>query len=233
MARFILDLDGTLVDSVYAHVYAWDIALKSCGLDLPMWQIHRKIGMSGGLLIRALSNELGRGIDDDLRERIQKRHSEEFARMRPRLTPLPGAQTLLDALASAQVPFAIATSGDREDVEPLLDLLNLPKGVPVTYKSDAKLPKPDPGLLLAASKKLPDSSQETMVVGDSVWDMLAARRAHFLGVGLLTGGYAESELSAAGAYRVYADPAQMVAHLHEIGVVTEGTWNGSVTATKT
>jgi HAD superfamily hydrolase (TIGR01549 family) len=233
MARFILDLDGTLVDSVYHHVYAWHIALQSCGYDLPMWQIHRKIGMSGGLLIRSLANELGKPIDDAVKQRLEKRHSEEFARMRSSVAPFPGARELIATLRRAKVPLAIATSGDKSDVEPLLRLVGADEGVPVTFKADAPLPKPDPGLLLAAAKKLPESSEETMVVGDSVWDMLAARRAHFLGVGLLTGGYGESELTAAGAYRVYADPAQLLTHLHETGVVTEATWNGNATATKT
>lgn len=232
MTRFILDLDGTLVDSVYQHVLAWHTALQSCGYDLPMWQIHRKIGMSGGLLIRGLSNELGVIIDDSSRKQLESRHSQEFARLRESIAPFPGARELLQKLKQANVPVAIATSGDRSDVEPLLRLVDAHEGIPVTFKGDASLPKPDPGLLLAAAAKLPDSP-ETMVVGDSVWDMLAARRAHFLGIGLLTGGYGESELSAAGAYRVYADPAQMLAHLHEIGVVTEATWNGNATATKT
>jgi HAD superfamily hydrolase (TIGR01549 family) len=232
VARFILDLDGTLVDSVYQHVYAWHVALQSCGYDLPMWQIHRKIGMSGGLLLRALSTELGMPIDDAAKQRLEKRHSEEFARMRESVAPFPGAREFLRALKAANVPFAIATSGDRSDVEPLLRLVDAHEDIPVTFKSDAPLPKPDPGLLLAAAAKLPDA-RETFVVGDSVWDMLAARRAHFLGIGLLTGGYGESELTAAGAYRVYADPAQTLAHLHEIGVLTEASWNGNVTATKT
>lgn len=198
-----------------------------------MWQIHRKIGMSGGVLIRSLSNELGAPIDEATKKRLEDGHSREFARMRDTIAPFPQARDLLETLRRANVPFAIATSGDRNDVEPLLRLVGAHDGVPVTFKSDAPLPKPDPGLLLAAAAKLPDASQETMVVGDSVWDMLAARRAHFVGIGLLTGGYGESELTAAGAYRVYADPAQMLAHLHEVGVVTEATWNGNATATKT
>jgi HAD superfamily hydrolase (TIGR01549 family) len=232
VARFILDLDGTLVDSVYQHVYAWHVALQSCGYDLPMWQIHRKIGMSGGLLIRSLSNELGQPIGEAAKKSLESRHSQEFARLRETIAPFPGARELLQALKAASVPFAIATSGDRSDVEPLLRLVDAHEGVPITFKADAPLPKPDPGLLLAAAAKLPQS-QETFVVGDSVWDMLAARRAHFLGIGLLTGGYGESELTAAGAYRVYADPQQMLSHLHEIGVLTEATWNGNATATKT
>jgi HAD superfamily hydrolase (TIGR01549 family) len=232
MARIILDLDGTLVDSVYQHVLAWHFALQSCGFDLPMWQIHRKIGMSGGLLIHALGNELGRRIDEQTRRRLESRHSEEFSKLRSTIAPFPGARELLEVLRHAGVPVAIATSGDRADVEPLQRLVGA-ENVPTVFKSDAKLPKPDPGLLLAAAAKLPDSSQETFVVGDSVWDILAARRARFLGIGLLTGGYGESELTAAGAYRVYADPAQMLAHLHEVGIVTEATWNGNATATKT
>jgi HAD superfamily hydrolase (TIGR01549 family) len=197
-----------------------------------MWQIHRKIGMSGGLLIRSLSNELGQPIGEAAKKSLESRHSQEFARLRETIAPFPGARELLQALKAASVPFAIATSGDRSDVEPLLRLVDAHEGVPITFKADAPLPKPDPGLLLAAAAKLPQS-QETFVVGDSVWDMLAARRAHFLGIGLLTGGYGESELTAAGAYRVYADPQQMLSHLHEIGVLTEATWNGNATATKT
>jgi HAD superfamily hydrolase (TIGR01549 family) len=216
MARFIFDLDGTLVDSVYQHVLAWHTALQACDLDLALWQIHRKIGMSGGLLFDALEGELGRSLDERVRDRLNERHSEEFKTMRSRIMPLPGAPELLSDLSSGGVPFAIATSGDRQDVEPFLKLAGVPAGTPTVFKDDAKLPKPDPGLLLAAAAKLPECG-ETIVVGDSVWDMLAGRRAHFLGVGVLTGGYAESELTEAGAYRVYADPVQVRAHLYEIG----------------
>ncbi len=118
MARFILDLDGTLVDSVYQHVLAWHLALQSCDFDLPMWLIHRKIGMSGGLLIRALGRELGQRIDEPTRKRLESRHSEEFARLRPTVRAFPGARDLLSALQRAGTPFAIATSGDKTDVEP-------------------------------------------------------------------------------------------------------------------
>lgn len=232
MARFILDLDGTLVDSVYQHVLAWHIALQSCGFDLPMWKIHRKIGMSGGALMHALALEVGKPLDEPLQKRLQQRHSQEFARLRETITPFPGARKLLETFRRERVHFAIATSGDRHDVEELARMVGA-QDVPTVFKGDAPRPKPDPGLLLAAAAKLPEPSQETLVVGDSVWDMLAARRAHFLGVGLLTGGYGESELTTAGAFRVYADPAQLLDHLHEVGVVTEETWNGNATATRT
>ncbi len=218
MAAFLLDLDGTLVDTVYQHVLAWHTALRACGYDLPMWRIHRKIGMSGALLMQALSLELGHSVDEALAKRMEQIHGEEFARLRPTVQPLTGAPELLDTFRRNDVPFAIATSGHRSDVDPLLQMLDLDSGVPIVTKEDAANPKPDPELFLKAAKALRSSSEETMVVGDSVWDMLAARRAHFLGVGLLTGGYAESEMTAAGAFRVFADPEQLRHHLYETGL---------------
>jgi HAD superfamily hydrolase (TIGR01549 family) len=215
---FIFDLDGTLVDSVYQHVFAWQFALRECGIDLGLWRIHRKIGMSGGLLLRALSDEVGREFDDAMRKRLEQLHSEEFARLRPRIKPFPESNELLAGLREERIPFAIATSGDLKDVQPLLDLLELPDDVPIVSKKDAPNPKPDPTLFLKAAEMLHSRSEDTLVVGDSIWDMLAARRAHFLGIGLLTGGYGESEMSAAGAFRVYADPAQMRRHLYEAGI---------------
>lgn len=218
MPAFILDLDGTLVDSVYQHVLAWHSALRECGFDLGMWRIHRKIGMSGALLLRALSEELGRELDDETRERVEKAHSEEFAKLRPAIRPFPEVRELLDDFKANGTPYAIATSGDLHDVQPLIDLVGLPPEIPIVSKQDAPNPKPDPRLFLKAAEKLGVPSEETLVVGDSVWDMLAARRAHFLGIGLLTGGYGESEMTGAGAFRVYADPAQMRRHLYEAGI---------------
>jgi HAD superfamily hydrolase (TIGR01509 family) len=215
---FIFDLDGTLVDSVYQHVFAWQFALSECGIDLGLWRIHRKIGMSGGLLLRALSDEVGREFDEQMRKRLEQLHTEEFARLRPRIKPFPEVNELLAGLTQERIPYAIATSGDLTDVQPLIDLLQLPDNVPIISKKDAPNPKPDPRLFLKAAEKLRSRSEDTLVVGDSIWDMLAARRAHFLGIGLLTGGYGESEMTGAGAFRVYADPAQMRRHLYEAGI---------------
>jgi HAD superfamily hydrolase (TIGR01549 family) len=215
---FIFDLDGTLVDSVYQHVFAWQFALRECGIDLGLWRIHRKIGMSGGLLLRALSDEVGREFEEATRKRLEQLHTEEFARLRSRIKAFPEAKELLEGLKQEGIPYAIATSGDLQDVQPLIDLLQLPDNVPIISKKDAPNPKPDPTLFLKAAEKLNSRSEDTLVVGDSVWDMLAARRAHFLGIGLLTGGYGESEMTAAGAFRVYADPAHMRRHLYEAGI---------------
>jgi HAD superfamily hydrolase (TIGR01549 family) len=218
VTAFIFDLDGTLVDSVYQHVFAWQFALRECGMDMGLWRIHRKIGMSGGLLLRALGDEIGREFDEPVRKRLEQLHTEEFARLRPRIRAFPEAKDLLDDLKRENIPYAIATSGDLQDVQPLIELLDLPEDVPIISKKDAPTPKPDPALFLKAAQKLRTRSEDTLVVGDSVWDMLAARRAHFLGVGLLTGGYGESEMTGAGAFRVYADPAHMRRHLYEAGI---------------
>jgi HAD superfamily hydrolase (TIGR01509 family) len=215
---FIFDVDGTLVDSVYQHVFAWHTALRECGMDVGLARVHRKIGMSGALLLRALSEEAGREFDEPTRKRLEDLHTREFATLRPQIKPFPEVRELLNELKERDIAYALATSGDLKDVQPLIDMLQLPDSVPIVSKQDAPNPKPDPALFLKAAEKLNAPSHETLVVGDSVWDMLAARRAHFLGIGLLTGGYGESELTAAGAFRVYADPAEMRRHLYEAGI---------------
>lgn len=218
MPAFIFDLDGTLADSVYQHVIAWHTALRECGLEIAMWRLHRKIGMSGALLLRAFADEAGRDFDDALKSRLEHLHTEHFARLRGGIKAFPEVPELFADLQKRDLKFAIATSGDLKDVQPLLDLAQVPRGVPVISKKDAPNPKPDPALFLKAAEKLGSRSEDTIVVGDSVWDMLAARRAQFLGIGLLTGGYGESEMTGAGAFRVFADPAQLRRHLYEAGI---------------
>lgn len=218
MPAFIFDLDGTLVDTVYQHVIAWHTALRAGGFEIPFWRIHRKIGMSGSLLMSALELEVGRKIDEPAAKQMQKLHTAEMEKMRDTIRVFDGVAQLFETLRRAGVRFAIATSGHMDDVGPFLRMLSLPDDVPVVTGDDAKNAKPDPELFLKAAEKLGIGADDCIVVGDSVWDMLAARRAHALGVGLLTGGYAESEMTAAGAYRVYAEPADLLNRLHEVGV---------------
>jgi HAD superfamily hydrolase (TIGR01509 family) len=215
---FLFDLDGTLVDSVYQHVLAWREALEAVGISLSVWRIHRRIGMSGGLLLRALLRETGREVTPEEVRRIQEQHAEAFARLLPQVRPLPGARELLEALTRAGIPWAIATSGRRDVARPLLELLGVDEGIPVITREDVQYAKPDPDLFLAAAARLGVPIPECVVVGDSVWDMLAARRAGALSVGLLSGGYGREELERAGAYRVYEDPADLLRHLDEVGV---------------
>jgi len=215
---FVFDLDGTLVDSVYQHVLAWHEALQSEGVQLAVWRIHRKIGMSGGLLTNILLRETGVDLSAERIERLQRRHAEAYKRVASQIQPLPGARALVAALTDAGIPWAIATSGRMETAAPVLATLGVsPERVPVITRDLVKYAKPDPDLFLAAAARLGVSIQAASVVGDSVWDMLAARRAHSLGIGLLSGGYGTEELERAGAYRVFEDPADLLEHLDEVG----------------
>jgi HAD superfamily hydrolase (TIGR01509 family) len=215
---FLFDLDGTLVDSVYQHVLAWREATQAAGIELPVWRIHRQIGMSGGLMLHALWRETGRPVSKDEAERIQRVHAEVYAKQAASLRVLPGAQELLDSLAASRVPFAIATSGRLQSAQHTLKLLKLPPGTPVVTRDQVRHAKPDPDLFLAAAEQLHVPIAKCIVVGDSVWDLLAARRAAALGVGFLSGGYGREELERAGAYRTYSDPADLLRHLDECGV---------------
>jgi len=214
----LFDLDGTLVDSVYQHVLAWREATQAAGIELPVWRIHRQIGMSGGLMLSALSRETGRPVSKKDAERIQRVHSEVYAKQAPSLRVLPGAQELLDTLATHRVPHAIATSGRLLNAKYALKLLKLHDHMPVVTRDDVRFAKPDPDLFLAAGRRLKMPMNRCVIVGDSVWDLLAARRAFALSVGLLSGGYGREELERAGAYRVYQDPAELLRHLDEVGV---------------
>jgi HAD superfamily hydrolase (TIGR01509 family) len=215
---FLFDLDGTLVDSVYQHVLAWREALESGGIHLAVWRIHRQIGMSGGLFINALLRETDHTVSTEEAERLQQVHTEAFRRYASQVRPLPGAEELLTYLTNAGVPWAIATSGRRETASVSLKLLGLSDDVPVITRDLVRHAKPDPDLFLAAAEKLGVEIGDSVVVGDSIWDLLAARRARALGVGLLSGGYGREELERAGAYRVYNDPADLLRHLDEVGV---------------
>lgn len=215
---FLFDLDGTLVDSVYQHVLAWRLALEEVGIDLSVWRIHRRIGMSGGLFINALLRETEMGVTPEQVARIQALHARYYREIAGQVRPLPGARALLTTLTSAGVPWAIATSGRREVAAPVIETLGVPEGVPVITRDLVRHAKPDPDLFLAAAERLGMPIEASVVVGDSIWDLLAARRARALGVGLLAGGYGRAELETAGAYRVYDDPADLLNHLDEIGV---------------
>ena len=215
---FLFDLDGTLIDSVYQHVLAWREATQAAGIELPVWRIHRQIGMSGGLMLNALLRETGQPVSKKDAEHIQRVHSRMYAEQASSLRVLPGAQELLDTLAGEHIPHAIATSGRLQNAQHALKLLKLAEGVPVVTRDDVRFAKPDPDLFLAAGDRLNIPMSRCIIVGDSVWDLLAARRALALGVGLLSGGYGREELERAGAYRVYQDPAELLRHLDEVGV---------------
>jgi HAD superfamily hydrolase (TIGR01509 family) len=215
---FLFDLDGTLVDSVYQHVLAWREALDQEGIELSIWRIHRKIGMSGGLFSNMLLRETGLEISSERVERLRQRHVEAYNRRRHEVRPLPGAHELLKYLTENKTPWAVATSGRMETAKPTFDALGIdPAAASVVTRDQVKYGKPDPDLFLAAADRLGVQIEHCVVVGDAIWDMLAARRARALGIGLLSGGYGEEELERAGAARVYEDPADLLRHLDEVG----------------
>jgi HAD superfamily hydrolase (TIGR01509 family) len=214
----LFDLDGTLVDSVYQHVLAWRQALEAVGIDLSVWRIHRRIGMSGGLFLKALDRELGRSLSYEEADRLRESHAKRYLELWDQIRPLPGARELLMTLSAMRVPWAIATSGSQQTAEGPLAMLGIPEGIPIVTRDQVAFAKPNPDLFLAAAERLGVPPGDCFVVGDSIWDLLAAQRAGALGVGLLSGGYGQEELERAGAYRVYEDPADLLGHLDELGI---------------
>src|SRR4051812_9060594 len=217
-SAFLFDLDGTLIDSVYQHVIAWREALEEVGLSLAVWKIHRRIGMSGGLFVTALRRELGSHLDDETVARLPDLHARAYLGHYESVRPLPGATELLAELTEQGIPWAIATSGEERSAGRARALLGLDEGVPMVTRDEVRYAKPDPDLFLTAAARLGVEIADTIVVGDSVWDLLAARRAGALAVGLLSGGYGVGEFIYAGAFRVYEDPGDLLAHLAELGV---------------
>lgn len=214
---FIFDLDGTLTDSVYQNVFAWKAALDSEGIPLAMWRIHRKIGMSGGLMLKTLSRETGQEIGPAQAQRLTKVHAKTYGELQDQISALPGAKELLETLSSEKLKWCIATSGGIDTANINLKALGLNKdNINIITRDDVKHGKPDPDLFLAAARKLDAPIDECLVIGDAVWDMLAARRCKATGIGLLSGGYDTGELERAGALRVYEDPLSLLNHLDEI-----------------
>ena len=218
MPALIFDLDGTLVDTVYAHVFAWQRALGERGMAIDGWRIHRRIGMSGGLFARAVGRELGRELTDDEAAAIQDHHGRVFRELLPDRRALPGAAELLAHLRGHGVVHGIATSGRRPEIDASLAVLGVPSDTVVVERGEVARAKPEPDLFLECARRLNIQPDDCYVVGDAVWDLLAARRARMLSIGLLSGGYGADELLDAGAYRVYRDAAELLASLDELGI---------------
>ncbi|MFC3695795.1 HAD family hydrolase [Chenggangzhangella methanolivorans] len=217
-SAFLFDLDGTLVDSVYQHVLAWKDALDAEGIELSVWRIHRKIGMSGGLFANQLLREIGVEISPERIARLGESHAEAYRRYGDGVRPLPDAKALLDWLSQNDVDWAIATSGRMATAAVNLAALGVdPDRNVVVTRDQVQHAKPNPDLFIAAAERLGVPIETSIVIGDSIWDMLAAMRCRALGVGLLSGGYGLEELRNAGAFRVYDDPADLLKHVDEVG----------------
>jgi HAD superfamily hydrolase (TIGR01509 family) len=219
MKALIFDLDGTLVDSVYGHVLAFQIAFAEAGIPVEAWRIHRHIGMSGDLLTQAVTRDSGIKAAPEKLQHIEKRHGELLHKLLPKPQPLPGAIQLFKDLRRKGILHGIATSGKPTEMKIALQGLNLSKDTVMVNRHDAAQAKPEPDLFLECQKRLGVLPQECYAVGDAMWDLLAARRAGMLSLAVLTGGYSKDELIAAGAYRVFDNTEDLHGHLGELGLV--------------
>ncbi len=218
MSALIFDLDGTLVDSVYEHVAAWHIAFTSHGITLPAFEYHKRVGMTGAMLVRAVSDAFDLDLSGEVRASIEKAEADEYHKYIDRASAVPGVQLLWRTLEKYKTPWAIATSANPDDAAKLLKIIATPQDAVVVTKNDETESKPSPEPFAKAAEKLGVDVGDSIVIGDAVWDMLSSRRAGALGVGVLTGGYSREELVAAGAYRVYENVGEMARRFSELGL---------------
>ncbi len=214
----LFDLDGTLVDTVYQHVIAWSAPLKTAGILIPDWKLHRHVGMSGKSMLHQLFREHAPRNRRVNLEALEKQHDAAFTRLSRHLRLLPGAQELLRHLTRQGVPWAIATTGNKTQTRRILRSLAIPPKTVVVTGDDVKQAKPSPDVFVLAANRLGFPIENCIVIGDSIWDMLAAGRRRALGVGILAGGYSQEELTQSGAFRTYSDPADMLKHIEDLGI---------------
>jgi phosphoglycolate phosphatase len=208
----VLDIDGTLIDSVYAHVWSWREAFRVLGVHVPAWQVHRAIGMGGDRLVEVVTSE---AVDAAIGDQIRAVQSGVYQELSAHLTPTPGAAGLLEELKTRGLQVVLASSGSRDDAERAVAALEARRWIDAAVTGDdTSQTKPDTEPVQRAVDSV--GGKQALVVGDATWDMQAARRAGHAAVGLLTGGIAESELVAAGAAEVYPDPEALTGALDDV-----------------
>ena len=203
----LLDLDGTLVDSVYHHVITWAQALQEHGRDVPLWRIHAGVGMGSDRLLPWLLGEHAEEADA-----ITESHTRRFLALAKDLRVTPGAHALLDDLVTREVPFSIATSASPDELEALLSALGR-DDLPTTGAGDVEESKPYPNILEAALAELDADVEDVTLIGDSPWDAEAATRIGVRTIGVRCGGFADEALLGAGADAVVDAPRDLVGRL--------------------
>ena len=202
MGTAVLDIDGTLVDTNYHHAIAWFRAFRQHGFVLPLWRIHRHIGMGGDQLVAALAGE---GFDREQGDDVRAAEKVLYMELIHEVEPLEGARKLIEDLKGNGHTVVLASSAKTEELEHYLTLLDARSlADDWTDSSDVEATKPEPDLLLAALDKVGAKRKDAVMIGDSIWDCRAAKRAGVRSVGVLTGGFSEQELTEAGASRVCA-----------------------------
>jgi HAD superfamily hydrolase (TIGR01549 family) len=207
----LVDIDGTLLDSNYHHVLAWSRGFAAVGHDVPLWRIHRHMGMGGDRLVTAVAGE---EVEAEHGDAVRKRWEEEFDALLPDTRLFPAAGELLDALAAAGLDVVLASSAIPRHAEHALRLLDADRRAAATTTSeDAEESKPDADLLDRALAQVDAAPDVAVMLGDSVWDVAAAQRRDIPTIGLLTGGFGRTELLEAGAVTVYDDPRDLITQL--------------------
>lgn len=210
MYKPTIDVDGTLIDSNYLHVYAWQRAFDDEGVPFAAWRVHRSIGMDGSRLVRTLTED----APDDVQERLSDAHSRYYRELTPLLSPLPGARALLRRVSELGLQVVLASSAPEDELDALRKALDCDDVISETTSSrDVETAKPDPGIVQVALGRAGVDHHHAVFVGDAVWDAHAAARARLPCIGVLSGGTAEAELQSAGASPIFADPQDLLDHL--------------------
>src|SRR3954464_14469549 len=213
MATAVLDIDGTLVDTNYHHAVAWYRAFRVHGFVLPLWRIHRHIGMGGDQLVGALAGE---GFEREHGDEVRAAETVLYAQLMGEVQPLPGARALMEDLKAAGHAVVLASSAKPDELEHYLTLLDARSlADDWTDSGDVEHTKPAPDLLVAALEKAGAAAKDAVMIGDSTWDCKAAKAAGVRSIGVLTGGFSEAELLDAGASKVFSSVEDLRTHLED------------------
>jgi HAD superfamily hydrolase (TIGR01549 family) len=211
----IVDIDGTLVDTNYHHVLAWFRAFESQDVRVPMWRIHRHIGLAGDLFVEALA---GKDVDEEKGEAIRDAESKLYMDLIDEVPLIEGAREFIAGLKEAGCPVVLASSAKEDELGHYLELLDMKESLDGwTSADDVDMAKPDPDVVLVAIEKA--GGGDAVMIGDSTWDFKAAARAGVPGIGVLTGGFSEEELRSAGAAQVFRSVREITERLHETELV--------------
>jgi HAD superfamily hydrolase (TIGR01509 family) len=210
LSAVLFDIDGTLIDSNYLHVDAWQRAFADMGEPVDAWRIHRSIGQDSVQLLESLVGDR----DEEWTTKAKDLHSQYYKEMTGRLRPFDRARDLLREIAGRGLRVVLATSAPEDELEILLDTLDVGDAIHATTNSDdVATAKPEPGIIEVALERAGVGPSDALFIGDSVWDMTAAARAHVRSAGVLSGGVGPSELLDAGAVAVFDDPADLLDRL--------------------
>ena len=211
MAIAILDIDGTLVDTNYQHALAWYRAFRRHGIVLPIWRIHRHLGMGGDQLVEALTDER---IEEELGDAIRETEGEHYFELIDEVEPMEGARELISELGKRGHVVVLASSAKEKEVDHYLELLEARDLADAwTTSGDVESTKPSPDLVNSALEKVGGSPEDAVMIGDTPWDVRAAGRAGVDTLGVLTGGFAIEELTESGAKDVFETVADLRAAL--------------------